>query len=259
MYSKFSSISSVLIFSDFYTWTRDSALTFKCIVDTFISNYNTSLQTEIENYITAQAKLQTVSNPSGDLSSGGLAEPKFNADGTAFTGSWGRPQRDGPALRATALINYSKWLINNGYTTTASSLIWPIIQNDLSYVAQYWCVRDLIAYFLILSLFDVRNSTGFDLWEEVSGSSFFTINAQHRALIEGSALALQLGKSCTYCDSQAPQILCFLQSFWSSSQGYIVANINQNNGRTGKDANSILGSIQTFDPMAGCDATTFQP
>ena len=43
-----------------------------------------------------------------------------------------------------------------------------------------------------------RNSTGFDLWEEVSGSSFFTINAQHRALVEGSALAAQLGKSCTY-------------------------------------------------------------
>ncbi|RQM05013.1 hypothetical protein DH86_00003734, partial [Scytalidium sp. 3C] len=73
-----------------------------------------SLQQEIENYISAQAYLQTVSNPSGGLSSGGLGEPKFNVDLSAFTGSWGRPQRDGPALRATALITYSKWLINNG-------------------------------------------------------------------------------------------------------------------------------------------------
>lgn len=129
------------MFSDFYTWTRDSALTFKTLVDTFITSYDASLQTEIENYITAQAKLQTVSNPSGDLSSGvglGLGEPKFNADGSAFTGSWGRPQRDGPALRATALIAYSKWLIANGYTSTVTSLVWPVIQNDLSYVAQYW-------------------------------------------------------------------------------------------------------------------------
>jgi glucoamylase len=108
------------------------------------------------------------------------------------------------------------------------------------------------------SLF-TRNQTGFDLWEEVQGSSFFTINAQHRALVEGSALAAQIGKSCTYCDSQAPQVLCFLQSFWGSSQGFILANINENNGRTGKDANTLLGSIQTFDPTAGCDATTFQP
>lgn len=129
----------ILISQDFYTWTRDSALTFKCIVDTFIHSYDASLQTEIENYIAAQAHLQTVSNPSGDLSNGaGLGEPKFNADRTAFTGAWGRPQRDGPALRATALIAYANWLINNGYASTASTVVWPIIQNDLNYVAQYW-------------------------------------------------------------------------------------------------------------------------
>lgn len=58
---------------------------------------------------------------------------------------------------------------------------------------------------------------------------------------------------------RAPQVLCFLQSFWSSSSGYIISNINQNSGRNGKDANSILSSIQTFDPTAACDATTFQP
>jgi glucoamylase len=104
-----------------------------------------------------------------------------------------------------------------------------------------------------------RNQTGFDLWEEVSGSSFFTIASQHRALVEGSALAKLLGKSCSYCDSQAPQVLCFLQTFWGPSQGFVLANINQNNGRSGKDANTILGSIHLFDPAAGCDATTFQP
>ncbi|KAH8811544.1 Six-hairpin glycosidase-like protein [Xylogone sp. PMI_703] len=225
----------------FYTWTRDSALTFKCIVDTLINSYDSSLQQEIENYISAQARLQTVSNPSGSLSSGGLGEPKFNVDLSAFTGAWGRPQRDGPALRATALITYSKWLINNGYSSTASSIVWPVIQNDLSYVAQYW------------------NQTGFDLWEEVQGSSFFTVAAQHRALVEGSALAGQLGKSCAYCDSQAPQILCFLQSFWGSSQGFILSNINENNGRSNKDANALLSAIAQFDPAAACDSTTFQP
>jgi glucoamylase len=128
-----------LTFLDFYTWTRDSALTFKCIVDTFINSYSASLQTQIQSYIVAQAKLQTASNPSGSFSDGtGLGEPKFNADGTAFTGSWGRPQRDGPALRATTLITYAKWLINNGYSSTASSIVWPIVKNDLNYVAQYW-------------------------------------------------------------------------------------------------------------------------
>jgi glucoamylase len=105
----------------------------------------------------------------------------------------------------------------------------------------------------------LRNESGFDLWEEVDGSSFFTVAAQHRSLVEGNNLAVALGKTCSNCVSQAPQVLCFLQSFWSSSSGYTYANINENNGRTAKDANTLLGSIQTFDPAAGCDATTFQP
>ncbi|KAJ9249827.1 CAZyme family GH15 and CBM20 [Paecilomyces variotii] len=220
----------------FYTWTRDAALTLKCLVDAFIAG-NTDLQSTIQNYISAQAYLQTVSNPSGDLSTGGLGEPKFNVDETAFTGSWGRPQRDGPALRATAMIAYAKWLIANGETSLADSIIWPIVQNDLSYVTQYW------------------NSTGYDLWEEISGSSFFTTAVQHRALIEGNSLAEQLNHTCSNCVSQAPQVLCFLQSYWTGS--YVLANFGSS--RSGKDANSLLGSIHTFDPDAGCDDSTFQP
>lgn len=54
--------------------------------------------------------------------------------------SIGRPQRDGPALRAIALIAYAKWLIENGYSSTASEIVWPILENDLNYVAQYWLV-----------------------------------------------------------------------------------------------------------------------
>lgn len=74
----------------FYTWTRDSALTLKEVIDTFQYGYNSTLQTEIQNYIAAQAIQQGVSNPSGSLSDGtGLGEPKFNVDLTAFTGSWG--------------------------------------------------------------------------------------------------------------------------------------------------------------------------
>jgi glucoamylase len=36
------------------------------------------------------------------------------------------------------MINYAKWLVDNGYASTASSIIWPIVQNDLNYVAEYW-------------------------------------------------------------------------------------------------------------------------
>jgi glucoamylase len=229
-----------LTFADFYTWTRDSALVFKSLVDQFIATKDPNLQLDINDYISAQAKLQIISNPSGSLSDGsGLGEPKFQPNSTAFTGDWGRPQRDGPALRATALVAYGRWLFSNGYSDAATNIVWPVVRNDLEYIAQYW------------------NQTGFDLWEEVRGSSFFTTAAQHRALVEGSAFARSVGSSCAKCDSQAPQVLCLLQRYWNGQ--YIVSNINVNIGRTGKDANSILSSLQTFDPNAGCDDTTFQP
>ncbi|ETS75535.1 Glucoamylase P [Pestalotiopsis fici W106-1] len=223
----------------FYTWTRDSALTLKTIIDEFIFSGDTTLQTVIDNYVQAQAFLQTVDNPSGSLSDGsGLAEPKFYSNETQFTDAWGRPQRDGPALRAIALIAYSNWLVDNGQQDTATSDVWPIISNDLSYVGQYW------------------NQTTFDLWEEVQGSSFFTTQNQYRSLIEGSALATTLGVTCTGCD-QAPQILCFLQSYWNGE--FLTANINVNNGRSGHDANTFLGSIAIFDVDASCSSSTFQP
>lgn len=212
------------------------------IIDEFIftGGSNASLKVYIDDYIHAQAVLQTISNPSGTFYPAGLGlgEPKYEVNGTRFNGAWGRPQRDGPGLRAIALMTYSNFLIKNGGTTEATTNIWPIIANDLSYVGQYW------------------NQTGFDLWEEIQGSSFFTIQNQHRALAEGAQLATTLGVTCTGCD-QAPQLLCFLQNFWNGE--HIVSNINVDINRTGLDGNSILGPIAIFDLEALCNSSTLQP
>ena len=223
---------------DWYTWTRDSALTYKVLIERFI-NGDRSLQRKIDEYVSTEAKLQGVSNPSGSPTTGGLGEPKFNVNLTAFNGSWGRPQRDGPALRATALTLYANWLVSHGGRSKALNNVWPVIEKDLAYTTKFW------------------NRTGFDLWEEINGSSFFTLSAQHRALVEGAALAKSLGKSCPDCTTNAPRVLCFLQSFWVG--GYIDSNINVKEGRTGLDANSLISSIHTFDPNAKCSDSTFQP
>ncbi|KAM0345004.1 hypothetical protein ACHAPU_006886 [Fusarium lateritium] len=221
-----------------YTWTRDSALTYKVLVERFIEG-DKSLQRKIDEYVSAQAKLQGVSNPSGGPNSGGLGEPKFHVNLTAFTGSWGRPQRDGPPLRATALTLYANWLVSHGDRSKAVNKVWPVIEKDLAYAAKFW------------------NRTGYDLWEEVNGSSFFSLSATHRALVEGAALAKKLGKSCPDCSASAPRVLCFLQTFWVGS--YIDSNINVKDGRKGIDVNSIISSIHTFDPSSKCTDSTFQP
>lgn len=114
-------------------------MTFRTIIDDFLFG-NKELESYIEDYIYSQAVLQTVSNPSGALlpHGTGLGEPKYTANGTRYNGNWGRPQRDGPALRAIALIQYSKHLITQGEHDRAKTVIWPVISNDLSYVGQYW-------------------------------------------------------------------------------------------------------------------------
>jgi glucoamylase len=80
---------------------------------------------------------------------GGLGEVKFHGDGTPFTGVWGRPQNDGPALRILAL-----------------GMKWPsIIYKDLNYLKNHW--RD----------FD------YDPWEEVKGHHFFTRMMEREAFL----------------------------------------------------------------------------
>lgn len=139
------------------------------------------------------------------------------------------------------MIAYGKSLIAANETDTVLNVIWPIVQNDLNYVAQYW------------------NETGFDLWEEVNGSSFWTTAVQHRALSEGASFATSIGKTCSGCEAEAPSLLCFLQDYWNGKS--IISNINLqgNYGRSGLDCNSILTSIHTYDPSASCSNTTFQP
>jgi glucoamylase len=90
----------------------------------------------------------------------------------------------------------------------------------------------------------------------LQGSSFFTTQNQYRALVEGAALASKLGVQCSGC-SAASDVLCFLQSYWNGK--FITANINVNDGRSGIDANTILGSIAVFDVNATCASPSLQP
>lgn len=227
----------------FYTWTRDSALTFKFLSDSYIQG-NVGLGSLIQEYILSQARLQLVDNLSGTFASGaGLGEPKFLADETAFDEEWGRPQRDGPAIRALAMIAYSKAIMaaSGDNDAIVHDVVWPIVSNDLNYIAQYW------------------NQTGFDLWEEVNGSSFFTTAVQYRALIEGADFAGSVNETCDGCISQAPNALCFLQDYWNGISITSNINLQGNYQRSGLDCNSILTSVNMFNPESVCTDSTFQP
>ena len=193
-----------------YTWIRDASLVFKALidqytlaqhssaplVDQYILAQDASLGPLIDMFVQAEKNIQQVTNPSGSLTTGGLGEPKFNIDESAFTGPWGRPQRDSPALRSTAIITYANWVIANGNMSYFTDTLWPVIQLDLDYVANNW------------------NQTTFDLWEELDSSSFFTSAVQHRALRQGATLATAIGltSAASLYTTQADDILCFIQA-----------------------------------------------
>ncbi|KAF8271977.1 Six-hairpin glycosidase-like protein [Lactarius quietus] len=206
-----------------YSWTRDSALVFKLLIEELVLGDDLSSRDLIDAYIIVESRIQQTPNPAVLRVKTVLASP------------------NGPALRATALIQYAGWLLKNGNLTYVEKSLWPIIRLDLDYVAANW-----------------RQST-FDLWEEINSTSFFTTAVQHRSLREGSSLASRLerlAESRDY-DIQADGVLCFMQSFWNPRNAYIIANTG--GGRSGLDSNTVLASIHTFDPAAGCDPITFQP
>ncbi|KAI5959635.1 SGA1 [Candida pseudojiufengensis] len=168
----------------YYQWTRDSALSIKTLIF-YIQDYynsiipntdvnsilNKKIKEIVELYIIHNYYLQRLPNRSGtfeDLS--GLGEPKFNVDMTAFDENWGRPQRDGPALRSITILEFIHYLnqteteFDDQKLKNRTFVFNEIIKPDLEYVIKYW------------------DQKGFDLWEEVDSIHFYTEMVQLKAL-----------------------------------------------------------------------------
>lgn len=200
----------------------------------------------LREYVSAQAELQLVPNPSGDLESGGLSEPKFHTDLTAFTGSWGRPQRDGPALRSLSLIPYAHYLMDTGEETYVRSALYnadatrapnSTIKNDLEEVAQRWSQR------------------GFDIWEELEGRHFYTDFVSWRSLQAGSHFARRMedhGAADWYAGKSA-EVAAVLTSYWNDKlQAYVSSDAQALAGakRDGLDAQVLLAFVHAGDSGA---------
>src|SRR5262249_40843609 len=99
-----------------------------------------------------------------------LGEPKFFVDGHPYTDPWCRPQSDGPALRAIALMQFTIELIRENQAGLAASAVVPVVNRDINYVLSAWRLPTC------------------DLWEEVSGDHFYTRMVQRRALVEAAGL-----------------------------------------------------------------------
>ncbi|KAK4047879.1 hypothetical protein OIO90_006040 [Microbotryomycetes sp. JL221] len=206
-----------------YQWSRDSALVMRNLVDQFVKTGH--FRREIDEYIQETQKLQRVETTIGGFRTGGLGDVKYNVDGTAFTGEWGRPQDDGPALRVLTLTTFARELLKSGsdednqfVKTVLYDGALPtesVIKADLEYIAHNW------------------RQPGFDLWEEVSGQHFYTQMAIHRALQTGASLAIGMGDhgAATFYASEAKKVENTINEFWSEERGRIRVTVNHTSGR----------------------------
>lgn len=196
---------------------------------------------ELSMYATFTKQLQETSYPHGaeshrEMDPGlWLGEPKWHLNGNIFTEGWGRPQNDGPAIRAYTLCYYAKWLGKHHpkraeLYVPALSVISPI-KTDLEFTAHHW------------------KDPGFDIWEEVKGMHFYTAMVQRRALIEGAALAEEMGDTgaSTFYRQQIPEIENLITSFWDSKHGRVICTMNNVGGLdykvSGLDTQVILAAL----------------
>ncbi|KAJ1565144.1 Glucoamylase, intracellular sporulation-specific [Nowakowskiella sp. JEL0078] len=218
----------------FYHWVRDSALTMSLISRLYeagVAQQSKTRKTQyLEDLIWDYAHFSR-QNQLTENRSGGLGEPKFNVDGSAFNGDWGRPQNDGPALRAATLIHFAKtYLSHNGSIEIVKSRLYhpslpanSVIKADLEYISHNW------------------ETYSFELWEEVSAlSHFYTLSMQLVALQLGTDFALMLNDpgAAKFYNEVAQKIGKVLwKKHLNPNSKYIQASVDVNGGFPKKYSN----------------------
>ncbi len=216
----------------FFHWTRDGSL----VMSTFLDLENPALISHVRDFALLSEIHQSHWTPAG------LGEPKYLVNGEPFTGDWGRPQNDGPALRAITLIRYARQLIDAGEMDWVTKHLYAsglpaktVIKKDLEYVSHHWM------------------DTDFDPWEEIRGHHFFNRILQRRALKEGAKLARALNDpaAANWYDLQAKRLGKELERHWDARRGYIVSTVDRDGGidykLSGIDTSVILGVLYSQD------------
>lgn len=221
----------------FYYWIRDGALTMQVVLNLYKQSSDATSKAKYKQALEDYMNLSQANQNAPAIA--GLGEPKFNADGSDYTGSWARPQNDGPALRAITLIDYANQLLAENNQTEVQSRLYAgefpattIIKRDLEYVAHNWM------------------NASYDPWEEIEGTNFYTLRVQRKAMIVGADLANKMndGGAAVYYQQQATQIeQAIEEQLEDYGNGLLVPTANRVAGidykTSNMDASTILGVL----------------
>ncbi len=141
----------------------------------------------------------------------------------AFDEPWGRPQNDGPALRAVAVIQaYAGFQLDRKDVLKANQAVpeevtkametsLAVLKHDLDFLKGRW------------------GDPSYDAWEEVYGDHFFTRAVQAEALLEGARLMERQGlPGAEPYRNAGLQAAASLDHFFQD--GYIKSSINIKGG-----------------------------
>lgn len=207
----------------YYHWIRDASLVMQVVLDLYEEEYDPIEKEDYLQRVKEFADLTSIQQSNSGFEN--LGEPKYNVDGTAFTGPWARPQNDGPALRASVLIRYSNILKNR--KEKVSEQLKNAIQKDLQFTLTHWRLPN------------------FDLWEEVLGDHFYTRFVQRKALLDGLAWAdeLNLVDLSKKCREQSAILEASLEDFKDPHSHTLKVTINRTGGIDYKESLLDTGNV----------------
>ena len=156
------------------------------------------------------------------------ADTRVNPDGTLDISRWARPQFDGPALRALAVL---RWMRSTRIETSASAETTELLLADLRFAFRHAC------------------EPCFDIWEEEKGLHYYTLCVAAAALEEGADWLESAGNvpdSHAY-RTEAVEIRRTLDGFWLADAGHYRSRILSSGERSTKelDIAVILAAIHT--------------
>lgn len=207
----------------FRNWVRDGALT----MDVVFQLWRQTSSPVKKAYYGQMLQDYLEFSRSNQLSAN-LGEPIFEVTGVPFFGPWGRPQNDGPALRAIVLIKWAQTLLDQGHKDFVLKKLYEsvlpsttVIKSDLEYVSWHW------------------SEPCFDLWEEVKADHFYTKMVQRKALILGAKLARRLNDSAAadWYEQQVKKIEQALLLHIQNEDAFVGATLNWTEGLQSKKSN----------------------
>jgi glucoamylase len=156
--------------------------------------YPEAIETSFRQHVRSRAEIAEIA---GDRI---LGEARHNADGALDVLKWGRPQNDGAALRALAVMRF---LAHDAFRERAAETALKLLRIDLDYTLSHWrepCV---------------------DLWEETLGFHYHTRLVQQAALANGATFWDAQGDAARAkaCADAASTLLAELDSHFDPQDG----------------------------------------